>query len=60
MLEKKSCDMIVANNLKDAGSGFGHDTNKVALITKEDIEELELMSKQDVAKAILDKISSTI
>ena len=59
-LEKKNCDMIVANNLKDAGSGFGHDTNKVALITKEDIEELELMSKQDVAKAILDKISSAI
>jgi len=55
-LEKKNCDMIVANNLKDEGSGFGHDTNKVALITKESVDELELMSKQDVAKAIFDRI----
>lgn len=55
-LEKKNCDMIVANNLKEQGAGFGHDTNKVTLITKSGNEELELMSKQDVARAILDKI----
>ena len=55
-LEKKNCDMIVANNLKEQGAGFGHDTNKVTLITKEGNMELELMSKQDVAAAILDCI----
>jgi phosphopantothenoylcysteine decarboxylase/phosphopantothenate--cysteine ligase len=55
-LEKKNCDMIVANNLKEQGAGFGHDTNKVTLITKDGNEELELMSKQDVAKAIIDRI----
>ncbi len=56
-LEKKNCDMIVANNLKEQGAGFGQDTNKVTLITRSGNEELELMSKQDVAKAILDRIA---
>ena len=55
-LDKKNCDMIVANNLKEKGAGFGHDTNKVTLITRDSAEELDLMSKQDVAKAIFDKI----
>lgn len=55
-LEKKNCDMIVANNLKEKGAGFGHDTNKVTLITRDSAEELDLMSKQDVAKAIFDRI----
>ena len=55
-LEKKNCDMIVANNLKEQGAGFGHDTNKVILITKDGNEELDLMSKQDVAKMLLDRI----
>lgn len=55
-LEKKNCDMIVANNLKEQGAGFGHDTNKVTIITKSGAEELDLMSKQDVAGAILDRI----
>ena len=55
-LEKKNCDMIVANNLKEKGAGFGYDTNKVTLITKESADALELMSKQDVARAIFDRI----
>ncbi len=55
-LEKKHVDMIVANNLKQAGAGFGTDTNVVTLITKDDIKELPLMSKDAVAKAILDTI----
>ena len=55
-LDKKNCDMIVANNLKEEGAGFGHDTNKVTLITRDSAEELELMSKQDVARAIFDRI----
>ena len=58
-LEKKNCDMIVANNLKEQGAGFGHDTNKFTLITKEGNKELELMSKQEVAAAILDSILDT-
>lgn len=55
-LEKKNLDMIVANNLKIAGSGFGTDTNIVTLITKDKEIELEIMSKADVAKCILDRI----
>ncbi|MBQ9134601.1 MAG: bifunctional phosphopantothenoylcysteine decarboxylase/phosphopantothenate--cysteine ligase CoaBC [Lachnospiraceae bacterium] len=55
-LEKKHVDMIVANNLKQAGAGFGTDTNVVTLITKDTIKELPLMSKDAVAKAILDTI----
>ena len=59
-LEKKKVDMIVANNLKVAGAGFGTDTNVVTLITKDRCEELELMSKADVAEAIVSKIRDNI
>ena len=55
-LIKKNVDMIVANNLKTAGAGFGTDTNVVTLITKNDIQELPLMSKEEVAHAIWNKI----
>ena len=55
-LEKKNLDMIVANNLKVQGAGFGTDTNVVTLITKDTIKELELMSKDKVADAILTAI----
>lgn len=55
-LEKKKLDMIVANNLKQAGAGFGTDTNIVTLITKEECRELPIMSKDEVAVAILDQI----
>lgn len=55
-LHKKKLDMIVANNLKQAGAGFGTDTNVVTLITDAEVQELELMSKEDVACAIIDKI----
>ena len=55
-LDKKKVDMIVANNLKVAGAGFGTDTNVVTFITKEECVELELMSKQEVAGAIIDYI----
>ncbi len=57
-LERKNLDMIVANNLKDSGAGFGVDTNVVTFITKEGVRELELMSKEDVAKELLDEIIS--
>lgn len=55
-LDKKNVDMIVANNLKVAGAGFGTDTNVVTFITKEECVELELMSKQDVAEEIVNFI----
>lgn len=53
---KKNCDLLVANNLKDEGAGFSKDTNKVTLITKDKIEEKEIMSKDDVSKMILTKL----
>ena len=59
-LERKNADMIVANNLKTAGAGFGTDTNVVTLITKDNVKELEIMSKNDVANVILDNIISYI
>lgn len=55
-LEKKNVDMIVANNVKVEGAGFGVDTNVVTLITKDGYKELPQMSKEDVAAAILDAI----
>ena len=55
-MEKKNLDMIVANNLKVEGAGFGTDTNVVTLITKEKEIELAKMSKEDVAKRLLDEI----
>lgn len=55
-LEKKHLDMIVANNLKVAGAGFGTDTNIITMITKNEEIELDIMSKAEVANAILDKI----
>ena len=55
-LTRKNLDMVVANNLKVAGAGFGVDTNVVTLITPDGARELPLMSKADVADAILDEI----
>ena len=55
-LEKKNLDMIVANNLKEEGAGFGKDTNKVSIITKENIIQTEVLSKKKVAHKILDEI----
>lgn len=57
-LEKKHVDMIVANNVKQAGAGFGTDTNIVTLITKDSVRELPLMSKEEVAKQMIDTIQS--
>ena len=59
-LEKKNLDMIVANNLKTAGAGFGTDTNVVTMITRTEEIELEIMTKEDVANRILDQILKMI
>lgn len=55
-LEKKNLDMIVANNLKVAGAGFGTDTNIVTIITKNNSKELPIMSKEEVAFELLNEI----
>ena len=55
-LEKKNIDMIVANNLKQEGAGFGTDTNVVTLLTRDETTELPLMSKEEVADRLLDYI----
>lgn len=59
-LEKKNLDMIVCNNLREQGAGFQTDTNKVTIIDRHSTEELELMSKAEVATKILDEISIRI
>ena len=56
-LNKKKMDMIVANNLKVPGAGFGVDTNVVTIITHEGAEQLPLQSKDDVAMAIVDQFA---
>ena len=56
ILKKKNLDMIVANNLKVAGAGFGTDTNVVTMIRENKETELPIMSKEEVAGAILDEI----
>ncbi len=55
-LFSKHVDMIAANNLKTAGAGFGTDTNVVTLITRDNIEELPIMTKDETAHVILDRI----
>ncbi|MCI8649893.1 MAG: bifunctional phosphopantothenoylcysteine decarboxylase/phosphopantothenate--cysteine ligase CoaBC [Anaerotruncus sp.] len=55
-LERKKVDMIVANNLRDAGAGFGTDTNLVTILTKAGAEPLPLMGKDEVANQLLDRL----
>lgn len=55
-LTSKKCNMIIANNLNDDGAGFGVDTNKVTIITKDNIEEFETLSKKQVAVEILNRV----
>ncbi|MBR1391109.1 MAG: bifunctional phosphopantothenoylcysteine decarboxylase/phosphopantothenate--cysteine ligase CoaBC [Lachnospiraceae bacterium] len=55
-LEKKKLDMIVANNLKIEGAGFGTDTNVVTILTPDETEELPIMTKDEVAAAVFDRI----
>lgn len=57
-LEKKHIDLIAANNLKQAGAGFGVDTNVLTLISSDGARELPLLSKEEAAHALLDEIMS--
>ena len=56
-LLKKNADMIVANDVTMPGAGFAGNTNCVTLITKENMESLPMMSKREVADAILDRVA---
>lgn len=55
-LRKKNLDLIVANNLKQTGAGFGTDTNVVTLLSEKEAVELPIMSKEEVAEKLLDHI----
>lgn len=55
-LEKKNLDLVVANNLKVEGAGFGVDTNVVTLISRQETEQLPILSKEEVAHRILDNL----
>lgn len=59
-LERKHVDLIVANNLKVEGAGFGTDTNVVTFITKDGIRELPKMSKDEVADCLLTEIAGKL
>ncbi len=57
-LQRKHVDLLCANSLRQNGAGFGVDTNIVTLLTPTDCERLPLLSKEEVAVAILDKLST--
>jgi phosphopantothenoylcysteine decarboxylase/phosphopantothenate--cysteine ligase len=60
-LYRKNLDIIVLNSLKEEGAGFGHDTNKITIIDRNNnINKFELKSKEEAAKDILNKIVSMI
>ncbi len=52
-LVKKNCDYIIANNLKEMGAGFAYDTNKIAIISREEVKEYPLLSKEEASREIL-------
>ena len=59
-LVKKNFDFVVLNSLRDAGAGFRGDTNKVTFVDCKGQEALPLMSKQEVARRIVEKIASLL
>ena len=59
-LKNKNADMIIANNLKTDGAGFGTNTNVITIITKDGIKEFEKMTKDEAAHKILDYIINKI
>mgnify|MGYP001806418861 CR=1 FL=1 len=60
-IKKKNLDFIVLNSMNDNGAGFGHDTNKIRIISKDGSEqEFELKLKTQVAKDIIDKLADIL
>jgi phosphopantothenoylcysteine decarboxylase/phosphopantothenate--cysteine ligase len=56
-LEAKRCDLVVANDVSDPALGFGTDANRVALVTRDDVEWLPVLSKRVIARAITDRLA---
>lgn len=59
-LERKNLDFIVLNSLKDEGAGFGHDTNKITIIDRQQHTSYELKPKIEVAKDIIDRLTELL
>lgn len=60
-LARKGLDLIIANSAREAGAGFGHDTNRVTIIAQDGrTEALELLPKSVVADAILDRVEALL
>ncbi len=59
-LARKHCDLIVANDVSEAGSGFGTDTNRVMLVSEGGVDRLPLLSKDEVAHRLLDRVRSLV
>jgi len=60
-LLRKNLDLIVLNSLREVGAGFGHDTNRITIIDRNNnIDKFELKSKEEAAKDILDRIVALI
>ena len=59
-LEKKHADLICANSINGAQTGFAVDTNKVTLISRQEVKELPLCSKEETADLILTSIKELI
>ena len=56
-VRRKGLDLIVANNITEADSGFGADTNRVTLIERDlGVEELPLLTKYEVSQRVLDRV----
>jgi phosphopantothenoylcysteine decarboxylase / phosphopantothenate---cysteine ligase len=59
-LERKNLDLVVANDITEPGLGFGSVRNRVSLVTREDVEELPVMSKRALARIICDRMAATV
>mgnify|MGYP001802622541 CR=1 FL=1 len=60
-LVAKNLDFVVLNSLREAGAGFGHDTNRVTLIHRDkEVQALPLMSKEEVAAAIWQEVGNIL
>jgi len=60
-LEKKNLDFIVLNSLRDAGAGFGHDTNKITIFNRQsDAYELPLLSKSEAAQKLVEHVAAAL
>lgn len=57
---RKGCDLLVANDVSEAGSGFGTDTNRVLLVDAGGVEALPLLTKDEVAERILDRARALV